>query len=128
MPSYSQVRVSNGLYSQHVDGFESAAEHRLAGPAEPAFEQRRVNLAKVRVKFDVAVFQLVEVGMFADKPGSHAGSGEKHRRGGAVISSLTGVFCYAPAELAECHCDRAFAVAVMLHIVDERTHRIAELL
>ena len=53
---------------QRVDGFEIAAEHGFAGPAEPAFEQRCVNLAEVCVKFDVAIFKFIKARVFPDQP------------------------------------------------------------
>ena len=117
--NFDSMHRHYGLYSKCIDGFEGPAEHRLAGPTEPEFKQRGVDLTKVGVKCDVAVFQFVEVGMFADESGSHTRSGEKHWRGGAVVGSLAGILGDAPAEFAERHDECAFAVAAMLNIVDE---------
>jgi hypothetical protein len=113
---------------QSVDEFEIAAEHGFARPAEPAFEQRCVNLAEISVKFDVAIFEDIEAGMFPNQTGPYLRSGQKHWGGGAVVGALAGVFCDASTKFAKRHHQRSIAMAVVCDIVEEGSDRAAELL
>src|SRR5262249_16148097 len=113
--------------SDRVDAFKATAEDRFARPAKPAFEKRRVDLAKISVEFDVAVFQIVEVWMLAHQPGSHSRTGEKHRSRSDVIRALTCVFLDAASELAERHHQSPPAVTMVLDIVNKRVNGFSKL-
>ena len=93
-----------------------------------SFEQRGVDLTEIGVKFEIAVVQIGQAGMFTHQSCPHSRSGKKHGSGSAVIGSFAGVFRNSPSEFAERHHQRSFAMAMMRDIFKKGAHRAAELL
>ena len=68
------------------------------------------------------------LGYSAQQPRLHLVADDEHRRRGAVVGAAVGIFRDAPAKFAERHHQHARQVPLRLHILDERLHRIAQVL
>ena len=101
-------------------------EHCGRIDAEPAVEQRGIDLPKIDCHLEIALIEIGQRGVQADEAGADVWPGEKNRRCGAVVSAGGAVFFYAAAEFAECENDDAVVELGGFEVVQECFERVGQ--
>src|SRR5438046_1490262 len=100
-PAAYAARLASSLLREQFHVVELAVQHAAAVAAEPLVEERGVDAAEIEVELEVAVVEVAEARVVADRAGFHRGAGDEQTRGCPVVGTLAAVLLHAAAELGE---------------------------
>ena len=111
---------------QEVDGLERFAEDGLTAEAQPAFQQRGVDPAEIRVELRRVLVEVGQTGMGADQPAAEASSGQQQRLGRSVVGASPTILGECATEFGERHQEHAIQQMIAGQIFDECRERFRQ--